>query len=313
MSRLPRHEAQPLPPVVHSREDRTTSQDASGDRSMPGKTFDSKKVVGNILALGSGEIVARGVAFMGTAYLARELGPAGFGILGFATALCGYLSLGVNAGFDTIGAREVARRPHAASGIAASVILVRLALAFIALAAMGIVAWFLDKPPTVKLVVVLTGLSFIPLALDTSWVFKGLERNRLAGSALVLGQVFYVGTVLLVVRGPGDVVLVPLAQFLGEVSAALLLAVSVFRLGEIKLDLREGLSILRSSGFLTLSRLLRTLIFTFDVVLLGFLLGEREVGLYTAPYRFCFLLLALAAAIRRYVSIRSPCRPAIVL
>jgi O-antigen/teichoic acid export membrane protein len=88
-----------------------------------------------------------------------------------------------------------------------------------------------------------------------------------------------------------------LAQFLGEIGAALLLAVFIFRLAEIKPQLREGLVILRSSGFLTLSRLLRTLIFTFDVVLLGFLLGEREVGLYAAPYRFCYLLLAIATVI----------------
>jgi O-antigen/teichoic acid export membrane protein len=278
-------------------DDLTADQHRSNDPTAISKSFDSEKIVGNILALGSGEIVARAIAFIGTAYLARELGAAGFGIIGFAMALCGYLSLTVYAGFDQFGAREVARRPHEASAIATSVILVRLALAFVALAAIGIVAWFLDKPSTVKLVVVLTGLSFFSLALDTSWVYKGLEWNNRVGLALVLGQVLYVGAVLLVVRGPGDVMLVPLAQFLGEMAAALLLAVSIFRLGEIKLDLREGLHILRNSGFLTLTRLLRTLIYTFDVVLLGFLLGEREVGLYTAPYRFCFLLLAIAAAI----------------
>ena len=32
-------------------------------------------------------------------------------------------------------------------------------------------------------------------------------------------------------------------------------------------------------------------------MLLGFLLGERAVGLYTAPYRICFLLYAIALAI----------------
>ena len=263
------------------------------DPTTVSKSFDSKKVVGNIVSLGSSEIVARAVAFVGAAYLARELGPAGFGIIGFAMALCVYLSLAVSAGFNDLGAREVARRPNKASVIAFSAILARLALASVAMVAIGIVAWFLDKPPTVKLVLVLTGLSFFSLALDTSWVYKGLEQNRRVGLALILGQILYVGTILLVVKGPEDIMLVPLAQFFGEVSAGLLLAVSILRLGEIKLELREGLSILRSSGFLVLSRLLRTIIFTFDVVLLGFLLGEKEVGLYTAPYRICFLLLTI--------------------
>ncbi|MBA2524177.1 MAG: polysaccharide biosynthesis C-terminal domain-containing protein [Pyrinomonadaceae bacterium] len=148
-----------------------------------------------------------------------------------------------------------------------------------------------------KLVLLLMGLLFFPLALDTSWVYKGLERNRPVGIALILNQILYVGAVLIVVKGPGDILLVPVAQFLGEISAALMLAVPLFRSGEIRLNLREGLSILRSSSFWAVSRLMRMLMYTFSVVLLGFLLGEREVGLYTAPYRICFLLVAIAAII----------------
>ncbi|HHT9119330.1 MAG TPA: flippase [Candidatus Hypogeohydataceae bacterium YC41] len=300
MSKFPGRKADEVARDLPAGDDPTADQHRSNDPIAINKSFDSGKVFGNILALGTGEIVARVVAFFGTTYLAQELGPAGFGIIGFTGALCGYFSLAVYAGFDQIGAREVARRPHEASAIATSVILVRLALAFVALAAIATVACFLDKPPTVKLTLVLTGLLFFSLALDTSWVYKGLELNRPVGLALVLGQVLYVGTLLLVVRGPGDVMLVPLAQFLGEMGAALLLAVSLFHLvhlGEIKLNLREGLRILRSSGSLTILRVLRTLIFTFDVVLLGFLLGEREVGLYTASYRVCFLLLAISTTI----------------
>jgi len=54
---------------------------------------------------------------------------------------------------------------------------------------------------------------------------------------------------------------------------------------------------LRSAGNLLASNILRTLIFNFDVILIGFMLGEKHVGLYAAPYRFCFLLLAVAVAI----------------
>src|SRR3989338_9177639 len=95
------------------------------------KSLDSNKIVNSILSLGSGAIVSRLVAFIGTTYLARTLGPAGFGIIGFAIAICGYLSIAVTAGFDNIGAREVARRPQDASAIAASAIVVKLGLAFI--------------------------------------------------------------------------------------------------------------------------------------------------------------------------------------
>lgn len=280
-------------------------QHQSDNLTPHGKPFDSKKVVRNILSLGSGQILAGLIAYLGIVYLARKLGPDGFGIIGFAMALYGYFSLLINVGFHDVGAREVARQPQDAPAIAASGILIRLILAFVALTALGGVTWFLNKPVEVKLILVLTGFLFFPLAFDTSWVYKGLERNYPVGLALVLTQAVYVAMVLLIVKGPEDIVFVPLAQFLSDMVASVLLAVPIFCFREIKtysfvtlLNLRKGLYILRSSGFLVLSHLLRMLMFTFDIVLLGFLLGEREVGLYAAPYRFCFLLLTLAAAIR---------------
>ncbi len=275
----------------------TDNEQQAGGSETPGKSFGAGKIGGNILSLGSGEIIARAVAFFGVTYAARLLGPEQFGIIGFAAALFGYLSLTVTAGFGDIGSREVARRPSEASSIAANVVAIKLIIAFIALIAIVIVAWFLNKPPTVKLVLLLMGLLFFPIALDTSWVYKGLERNRPVALALIIGQVLYAGAIFLAVHESSDVAFVPLAQFFGEICAALILTLPLFYLKKIKLDLRDGFRILRSSVFWVISRLLRTVMYTFDVVLIGFLLGEQAVGLYTAPYRICFLLVALAVVV----------------
>jgi O-antigen/teichoic acid export membrane protein len=279
---------------------KTTDQEQkeqADESEASGKSSGARKLGGNILSLGSGEITARLIAFFGVTYAARLLGPEQFGIIGFAAALFGYLSLAVTAGFSDIGSREVARRPRDAASIGANVVAVKIILAFVALIAIAATAWFLDKPPTVKLVLLSMGLLFFPLALDTSWVYKGLERNRPVALSLIIGQVLYAGAIFLSVNESSDVAFVPLAQFFGELCAALMLALPLFYLNKIKLDLREGFRILRSSGYWAISRLLRTVMYTFDVVLIGFLLGEQAVGLYTAPYRICFLLVALAVAI----------------
>ena len=255
------------------------------------------KILGNVLSLSGGDVLSRVIAFAGTAYLARKLGPAGFGIIGFALALRSYFALVTTGGSNAVATREVARRPGDAPAIAASVILVRLVLACLAVGAMALIAWLIDKPLTTKLVIVLASLSFLSLAIDTSWAFKGLERNRPVAVSLVLGQTLFVILVLLFVRGQDDVVFVPVAQFLGEVIGATLLAVLILRLGPVKWHFGEGLRVLRSSGNLLASKILRTVIFNFDVLLLGFLLGERAVGHYVAPYRFCFMLLSVAVTI----------------
>lgn len=112
------------------------------------------------------------------------------------------------------------------------------------------------------------------------------------------GQILYVATLLHTVKGPKDILWVPISQFLGELGTAFLLAVSLIHFRKFRWDFREGWNMLQNSGFSVLAHLLRMLIFTFDVVLMGFLLTEKEVGLYTASSRFCFLLMNVAAVIR---------------
>ena len=61
--------------------------------------------------------------------------------------------------------------------------------------------------------------------------------------------------------------------------------------------MRLGLRLLRSAGTLVVTRVMRTLLFTFDVVLLGFVADDHALGLYIASYRVCFVLTALTAAV----------------
>ncbi|WP_096893814.1 flippase [Candidatus Scalindua japonica] len=262
------------------------------------KLSQSANVISNITALGSSEIISRCVAFVGLTYIARTLGPEGFGIIGFAFAMCSFFNLIVRAGFDDIGALEVSHRPQYAASIAFSAILIRIGMAIIAMTSMAIISFLIDKPGTVRFVLLLSALSFFSLALDISWVYRGLERNRPVGVALILGKLMYVILVILTVHGLEDVYRVPLAMFVSDMCAAILLLIHIRSFGRVKLVFHEGWNILKRSGFLFISCLLRTLILTFDVVLLGFLLGEREVGLYTAPYRICYLLYALACVIQ---------------
>jgi O-antigen/teichoic acid export membrane protein len=298
MSNSPIQKVNPVVQKSSADDNLATNKFKSGDRVVNNEPFNSRKVFGNILSLGTSEIVARGIAFFGIAFLARRLGPEGFGIIGFATAVYSYLALAVTAGFNDVGAREVASRPTKAADTAVNVIFVRFAVALIIFAVVGLIVWVFEIKENIELVVLLMSLSLFSLAIDTSWAYKGLERNHRVGVALVLGQILFVGTLLIFVKDAGDILIVPLAQFFGEISVALLLLIPLLiPFGGIKLNLREGWRMLRSSGYLTVTRLLRAIIYSFDVVLIGFWLGEREVGLYTAPYRICFLFVAIAAAI----------------
>ncbi|MEP6914244.1 MAG: flippase [Acidobacteriota bacterium] len=258
----------------------------------------ARAAAGGIAALSSGEIASRIVAFGTTTLLARRVGPDGFGILAFATAVTGYVALLVGGGLNDLAARDVARQPEEASSIYRSVLTVRVPLALIALALILLVAWVIPRPPLQRVVLALSGLSVLSLALDPLWALKALGHRLLAACAQVGTQVLILAGVAVLVPHPADLVRVPLVQFAAEASIALALAAVVLRAASGSGSAAHGRRLLRESLPLLVGRGLRAIIVSFDIVLLGFLATSHAVGVYAAVYRLHFFILALVVAIQ---------------
>ena len=190
----------------------------------------ARNLFGNVLSLGGGEILARIAAFFATAYLARVLGPESFGLVGFATAVCSYLAL-TNLALNDIGTREVAKTPRDADTLGASVIAIKLLLAIAGSLILALAFPLLGLPEAARPVLQFTGLLLFAMAIDGTWILKGLEQSWLVGIAQVFGQLMFVAMAFLLVRSPVDIAFAPLAQFAGEFTAALLLSAWIFRAG----------------------------------------------------------------------------------
>lgn len=251
----------------------------------------------NFRALALGQLLARMLAFFTTAYLARVLGPEGFGVVGFAFALTGYFALAVTAGLNTVGATQVAEDRDRATAVASDVMGVRILLATVAFALSALLTLVLPKPAAVKWVIVLMGLTYFTRAVGTEWVHKGLERNERVARSLILTEVVQITLVLLFVGSADDVLRVPLALFLAQATSAVYLLVPLAREGLPGPDLARGLAIFRGAFSLTLTKLMRTALYTMDILFIGFLLGERSVGLYDAPGRIGLFVVALSGAL----------------
>lgn len=250
------------------------------------------------MALGGGEFTSRLIAFVATAYLAVVLGPEHFGILGFAFAVISYLSVFLEAGFVDVGSRDVARRPDAVHTLASSLTIVRLIVAAICFVALTVSVWILDTGAERGPVLIVTGLLLFAMALDTAWAFKGLERGVPVSLSLILRRLVYALLVFVFIGGPEHVLAAPMLQFVGELVGVLWLGHHLLAKGVGHIDLALGWRTFRSCASLMSAKLLRTSIIGLDVVLLGLMATDRAVGLYSAPYRFCFFLMAIAGAIQ---------------
>jgi O-antigen/teichoic acid export membrane protein len=254
------------------------------------------RVLGGFAALAAGELVNKLIAAFVAIYLARSLEVAGFGLVGFATALATYFVLAVDLGLDFLTTREVARRPEAAGAYARRIMLIRTVAALIATVLYVGLAAVLPRDFDARLTIGLYGLLFLPYALTPKGALLGLERRRPWATAQVVGQVvFGLGCVALI-STPADTWRVPVIQTVADSAQAVVVLVSLWPLlrggaaiaGPLLGTLRQALPFAWAQG-------MRILGYNFDVLLIGVVFGDVANGSYLAAYKIVLLFLGFGA------------------
>jgi len=239
-----------------------------------------------VLTIAQGLSLACGVAT--AALLGRALGPAAYGILGFGTACLSFLGIAATVGTDTYGVREVARDPGRAALIAGRVMGLRLVLAA---AAFGLFVAFVlvqGRPAPEIAVLVVQGMGVFIVALALDYAFQGVQRMEVNGARQVATAGLTLAGVALLVRVPGDVIWaagVILAAGLLAVAGVLALARRTLGRISVRIARREWRGILAVSLPMAVSGVTYTLISNTDMVMLGLMRSNPEVGLYAAAFR----------------------------
>jgi len=264
----------------------------------PSSTPAARGAARSFAALGVGETAARLVAFAATAVMARRLGPGAYGVVAFASAVLLYFNYIADFGGDAAGVPRVARAPERVGVVAPSWLIARLGI--------GAALWVL---------IALVGLTLLPqpegavlaaMALvltmrgaNARWVLIGLERSAPVGWARTAGEVLTALIVIAMVRGAGDLGLVPLAQFGGDALGALILVVVLGRMGyalPVRVDWAEVRGALRDGRPLVLHATLALLSFNADLIILRFFRDLATVGQYAVAYTLVSYLANLGGA-----------------
>jgi PST family polysaccharide transporter len=187
-----------------------------------------RKLFGNFLSLAGAEAFTKLITFAAFAYLARLLGPAGFGYIEWAGTVLMCSSLIVDQGFSAYGAREIAKNPRETPSLLSVVVTARVLLAILGYAAIaGFAVWFVREEAITRLLLVY-GLSLLPMPMLLQWVFQGHDRMHLVGIIQVIRQGIFVFVVFAFVRGMDGLLWVGIAEVAG-VTAAAIFSVWVYR------------------------------------------------------------------------------------
>ncbi len=235
-----------------------------------------------------GEILARGIAFVGMLLVARRLGPTMYGIIGVASGLLLYFNQVADAGIELSGIPVMARSRERASAVASATLTWRIMLGMaVTVLVAGVGVALLPQPD--GSILAIYALSLVPVAAGTRWILLGFQRPAAVAIARVVGEVTGLAILIVVIRDAGDAAIVPLAFVVGAALSAILMLVGVRRLG-LDLFWNTDWSLCRDlfvrAPHLVGYSLLGLVLFNFDLIYLRYLTGSEAAGYYAAAYTF---------------------------
>lgn len=256
--------------------------------------------LGSLLSLQIGNYL---IPLLLVPYLLRVLGFDLFGTLMFSLAFVVVARVCVSYGFDLTATRQVAvarDSGHALSQLVADVVGARMAIWLVCAALLSVLSLVADQIADVRLLILIGLLTLLGEAAFPVYLYQGMERMAAITQARLGAKFANLLLVFLLVKGPGDVMLVPLIEAITTIvggGIALAMAVKRFKL-ELVLPSGAGIGAqLRDGWPILVSTMAVQLYTTANSIVLGVLVGPQAVGAYSVAEKVYSALRGLLSPV----------------
>lgn len=261
----------------------------------PSMSANKKTILKNITSLFTIQIANYLLPMVSVPIISRIIGPEKFGILNNAEAVVGYFILIVNYGFDLTATRKVAQKRNDAKFINelfSTVLWCKVLLFVITLLLfIGCFALFPVFVAEWK-VMVYSYIIVISWVITPNWLYQGMqELHRIAIFNVIMKMLFTIA-VLLAVRSKSDYIYQPLVFGAVQIAIGYYSFKYAMRRYSIVINIisfKRVLKVLRDEYMVFFSTIVINLYTTTNIVLLGALANNAEVGYYTAAIKIVLI------------------------
>ena len=239
-------------------------------------------------------------------WVARYLGSSQFGLLNFCIAYVALFAFMAELGLQTIVVREIVRRPSERSTIVASALVLKFAGAIVAIALSAGTVHFLRSDVSAMQVVAVLGLALLPQAWDViDYSYQAEMHGRpIALIRTVSLLAFAAARVFLILD---DARLIWFAWVVvGEAALSAVLMFVLYRVrnpvrGSLQISLSEMKRLMTDAWPMAIASLSVVLYMRIDQVMLGYMLDDHSVGVFSAAVRvseaWYFIPMAFLASV----------------
>ncbi len=266
-----------------------------------------RNILDNTGWLFADRIVRMGVGLIVTVWVARYLGPAQFGMYNYAIAFVGLFSVIATLGLDGIVVREIVRDPARKSDILGTTFVLKLTGGAIALVlTVGSISLLRSYDHTMRWLVTIIAAGTVFQAFDTIdlW-FQSQTASKHAVSARFIAFVLVSIAKVVLILFHAPLIAFAIAGLFEIITIAIGLVVTYNRngysLGTWRAAFPEANRLLRDSWPLIFSGFAVTVYMKIDQIMLGEMIGNESVGIYSAATKISeiwyFIPVAIAASV----------------
>lgn len=258
-------------------------------------------VIQNTLWLIGGRFVRMVISMMLGMLTARYLGPSDYGLLNHAAAYTGFFCSVCNLGLDGVLTRELTDAPEKSGEILGTALVLRGISSILSSVAILCIVSVVDRHDTVmKMTVLLLSLGMVAQTVDfLQYWFQSRLQSGVTMKVMLASSVVVAGYKLYLLCSGKPVLWFASSSVLEQLLTAKLLFSSYRRSGGSKLKFSREMAgaLFRKSCHFILPGLMVAIYAQTDKIMLGHMIGETEIGYYTAAgsicNAWCFVLTAV--------------------
>jgi len=249
-----------------------------------------QRIIKNFGVLLSSQVIAYLLAFFYTIYIARYLGPNGFGIFSFSMALISIFGIFGDLGLSTLLTREVSRDKSLQNKYIGNLIPIKFILSILTYSLLVLYVNLMDYPQQTINVVYIFGFYMVILNFSMMFfaLFQAYEKMEYqAISLLINNSLILIGVIYGISHGFNIVyfALIYLIASLIILIYTLLISIWKFASPHIKIDVKFWKISIALALPLTIAFIFNSIAYYVDTILLESLKGSIIVGWYNAAYK----------------------------
>ena len=232
-------------------------------------------------------------------YVSRILKPENIGKVNFTGTYVNYFSLIASLGIGTYAIREcsaVRKNKKALTEIASEIYSINVCTTAIAYILLGVSLVLFHKLDNYRTLIYIQSSVILFATWGADWINSAMEDFKYITIRTLLIKIIYVGSVFILIKEPSDYLL----YFILTVSVIVVNAIVniLYSRNFVSIEFKElfNFKYMKENVKIGIYTIMTSMYLTFNVMYLGLMTNNTQVGFYTSAYRLYTLVLGIFTA-----------------